>query len=165
MSEIRKKTPIKHKFPVWFIYGTIGIFLMSLGIFSVIFAQSASRKLLSLNRDNIAVNHAIHLDTQTSRYLLQFGIPILERSNGEDDPFTILNLNWSEIYWRLAANIREANPLEILKTQIPLLALAPPQKIPVKRFPLKNLSDKLSDRTSNPLVEDSTPVPRKNHWF
>jgi stage II sporulation protein P len=159
MSEIKNKTPVNHKFPVWFFYGTIGIFLMLLGIFSVIFGQSSSRKLQCLNRSIIAANHRFHLDTQTSRYILQFGIPILERSNGEDDPFTILNLNWSEIFWRLAANIREANPLEILKTQIPLLALTPPQKIPVKQYPPKDFSDKISNTTPNPLVEDSMPVP------
>ncbi len=155
MPETSKKIITSHKIPVWFIYGTICIFCMLLGIGGAILARSSSRNLISSRQNTPAENHLFHLDTQTSRYILRCGLPHLERSGGEDDPFTFLNLNWPELYWKLAANIREASPREILKAQIPLLALNSPGKIPLKPF----IKEVIPQHTQEDIANQITPVP------
>ena len=134
-EETTKKKSSKYNLPIWFTYGTLGIILMLLGIGGAIATQSLTPQLICQNTITFPIKRSIHLDTQTGQYILKCGIPILERSAGEDDPFTIFNFNWSELYWQIAANIKEANSREILKAQIPLLALNLPRPIPIKLFP------------------------------
>ena len=116
-----------NRVPAWFINGTLGIFLMVLGIVGVLFFKGERSGLLCSNIPLLARSRLINLDTQTSRFILQNGIPFLERSVGEDDPFTLFSFNWTQIYWRLAANLKDPNPQEIIKTQFPLLALVAPE--------------------------------------
>jgi stage II sporulation protein P len=119
----------------WFIYACLGICLMTIGILMVLLTHSDKESLIASTAPefrNRAIRIAqVRLDTQTSRFLLKSGFPILEYISGEDDPFTLTNLNWPELYWKLAANIKNANPQEILKTQLPFLALVSPQKLPL----------------------------------
>ncbi len=94
----------------------------------------------------------IRLDTQTSKFILKNGIPFLEKMVDEDDPLTFLNINWIQIYWYLAANIKNTSPLEILRTQFPLLALIKVQpKIPLKITPVPI--------ENHPEVAPQLPVP------
>jgi stage II sporulation protein P len=94
---------------------------------------------------------AIRLDTQTSKFILKNGIPFLEKMVDEDDPLTFLNINWIEIYWHLAANISNTSPLEIIRTQFPLLALIKVQPtIPkITLMPIEN----------QPEVKQELPEP------
>jgi len=116
---------IPHKLPFWFTYGTLGIFCMLLGLLMV--------TLISYNNsyhNTIAgISGLIRLDVQTSRYLLKNGLPFLDHTTGEDDPFTLFNIDWAEIYWKFAANIKNASPREILRAQLPLLALTKPKPL------------------------------------
>jgi stage II sporulation protein P len=114
----------------WFIYTCLGIFLMTLGILLVLLTRSGDDSLIASTTPGLR-NRAIRLDTQTSRFILKSGFPILEYIAGEDDPFTLTSLNWSEFYWKLAANIKNASPQEILKTQLPFLTLARPHPLPI----------------------------------
>lgn len=138
--EIHEKKPTQENIPVWFTYGSLGIILMLLGIMGVIFAKPSRAGLLCLSGLPVKGSRLFHLDTHTSRFLLKSGIPILENSMGEDDPFTVLNFNWSELYWRLAGNIQTTSPREILKAQLPILALTPPRFVPVKIIPPQALT-------------------------
>jgi stage II sporulation protein P len=135
MLDTNDKKPAKSNIPTWFTYGTFGVIFMLLGMLGVIFIKPSPAGLLCLNTIPANGNHLLHLDTHTSRFILKSGIPILENSTGEDDPFTVINFNWSELYWWLAGNIKTTSPREILKAQLPLLALTPPQLIPVKIIP------------------------------
>ncbi len=94
----------------------------------------------------------IRLDTQTSKFILKNGIPFLEKMVDEDDPLTFLNINWIQIYWHLAANIKNTSPFEIICTQFPILALMKTQpRIPLKITPVPI--------ENNPDVNPQVPVP------
>lgn len=143
MSETKRNE--QPDIPFWFNYGALGVLLMFLGILGVAFVSSWNRNITLTNK--IArVNHGIfQLDTQTSRFILRNGLPVLDRSAGEEDPFTLLHLNWVELYWKIAANINQATPQEIIKAQVPLLALSrvAPKPInypPLVKPPLQQLS-------------------------
>jgi stage II sporulation protein P len=154
-----EKKPAKINIPGWFIYGTLGVIFMLLGMFGVMFAKPSVTGLLSLNTLPVKESRLFHLDTQTSRFLLKNGIPILENSNGEDDPFTILNLNWSELYWWLAGNIKTTSPREILKAQFPLLALTPPQMKPIKIIPPQVLTPQPKKIPETPKEDHAPQAP------
>ncbi len=123
------------RIPQWFLFGTLGLLLMSLSALAVLainsspFHGGSSSQLIARWQ-----GQPIRLDTQTSRFILRKSLPALDRSAGEDDPFTLLQFNWSEIYWRLAVNIKNASPMEILKAQLPLLALLKPRPLPPMRI-------------------------------
>ena len=104
---------------------------MLIGTFTVLIATPSKFNILRLDTISQMRNRLIHLDTQTSRYLLRSGMPILDQMAEEDDPFTLLHFNWPEIYWKLAANVKNASPQEILRAQIPLLALFKPKPLPI----------------------------------
>lgn len=108
---------------------------MLLGATSTVIFRSIQRPVLTYGAIAEISSGLIRLDTQSSRFILKSGIPVLERTAGEDDPFRLFHLNWSEIYWRIAADISSANPREILKTQFPLLALAKPKPLPLVVLP------------------------------
>lgn len=139
--------------PAWFINGTLGIFLMVLGIAGALFFKGESSGLVCSNTPFFAGSRLINLDTQTSRYILQNGIPFLERSAGEDDPFTLFSFNWTQIYWRLAANLKDPNPKEIIKTQFPLLALMTPEP------PSRSLESATPAQPQNPAEPQPTVSP------
>jgi stage II sporulation protein P len=115
--------------PFWFTYGALGLFLAVMGTIGVLALNTVQQRLFSSGRITRANKGLIRLDTQSCRFILCNGIPFLEQSAGEDDPFRLFEFDWSGIYWKLAANIRSTNSREILKTQFPLLALVktPPQ--------------------------------------
>ncbi|HOP75585.1 MAG TPA: stage II sporulation protein P [Bacillota bacterium] len=120
----------------WISYGSIGVILMLLGAFSVILFQRTRPVIPAM-----AVSHIqgglIRLDTQSSRFILKSGIPTLERNTGEDDPFRLFHFNWTEIYWKLAANVRTATPYELMKAQFPALALSRPRLTPKLQLPVE----------------------------
>ena len=157
MSDL--KSSLKNRIQIWFIYVSIGIFLLLVGVLcapviSWARADFVQGRLLQAQNLSRFGNRFIHLDTQTSRYILKSAIPFLESTAGEDDPFTLFELNWSQIYWRLAANVREANPQEILKSQLPLFALIKPQPIKitpkiVKTEPVQDLTPSKSPEPTN----------------
>lgn len=128
------KPPAKNPLTFWVSYGSLGVFLMLLGACSVVFFQKARPIIPNMAVSQIH-NGFIRLDTQSSRFILKSGIPSLERNAGEDDPFRLFHFNWAEIYWKLAANIRTATPYELLKAQLPALALSKPQLTPKLRLP------------------------------
>jgi stage II sporulation protein P len=141
--------------PCWFSYGTLGIILMLIGAFTVLTISSAKFNILRLNTISQLGTRLIHLDTQTSRFILRNGIPILDRVADEDDPFTLMHLNWSEIYWRLAANVKTASPKEILSAQFPLLALFRPKPAPI--IPPKIIT--IPQPTTSPEPPKDLPGP------
>ncbi len=114
--------------PPWFFFGTLGILLMLISALAVIALRTTTGHSTKTMVSSLRAG-PIRLDTQTSRFILRKGIPALDRSVDEDDPFTFFNFNWTEIYWRLAANIANATPQEILKAQLPLLALVKPKPV------------------------------------
>lgn len=120
------------KLPFWISYGSLGVLLMLLGAFLVFFMHSTTHSVLNSGAISQLPNGNIRLDTQSSRFILRNGIPALERTSGEDDPFRLLHFNWSEIYWKLATNIRQSTPRELLKSQFPLLAIVKPKPIPIQ---------------------------------
>lgn len=128
VTKPKKTTPI---LPEWLTYGSFGVFLMLLGALAVVILQPTRHDFV-LDRSAVArINLSlIRLDTQSSRFILRSGIPALERTSGEDDPFRLFHINWSEIYWKIAANIRQATPREILTTQFPILSLVQPKILP-----------------------------------
>jgi stage II sporulation protein P len=152
MSEIGKNNR-QNEIPYWFTYGAFGVFLMFIGLFAVIIIDSAEHNLTKADTIARVVNRRFQLDTHTSRFILRNGIPVLHRSAGEEDPFTLFHLNWVEFYWKLTANINQTTPQEILKTQMPLLALTR-----IKPQPLK-----YPDIVKEPLHPPSpAPAPKKD---
>lgn len=156
MSENFKKSG-DNWVPSWFIYGTLGIFLVVLGVFGVLFFMGEGRarasQLICSNIPILSKSRSINLDTQTSRFILQNGIPFLERSAAEDDPFTLFSFNWIQIYWRLAANLKDPNPQEIMKTQFPLLALVAPE------LPSRSLENPTSTQSPSQPEPPSPSAP------
>lgn len=148
MSEIGKNNSQK-EIPYWFTYGAFGIFLMFIGLFTVIIIDSAEHNLTKADTIARVGNHIFQLDTQTSRFILRNGIPVLDRSAGEEDPFTLFHLNWVEFYWKLAANISQTTPQEILKAQVPLLALSRIKPKPLK-FPPPIVKEPISPPNQAP---------------
>jgi len=122
----------RSKTPYWIAYGSLGVLFMILGACFVLIFTVPSADILETHAFSSLPNGLIRLDTQSSRFILRSGIPVLEKNSGEDDPFRLLHFNWSEMYWKLAANIRQATPREILKTQFPLLAIVKPKLPPLK---------------------------------
>ena len=59
-----------NRVPAWFINGTLGIFLMVLGIVGVLFFKGERSGLLCSNIPLLARSRLINLDTQTSRFIL-----------------------------------------------------------------------------------------------
>ncbi len=135
MPETNKRTA-QNEIPYWFTYGTLGVFLMFIGLFTVIIVTSLKQNITGVNTIAKVSNRVLQLDTHTSRFILRNGIPILDRSAGEEDPFTLFHLNWVEFYWKIAANISQATPEEILKAQVPLLALSRVNPQPLKYPPI-----------------------------
>jgi stage II sporulation protein P len=112
----------------------LGILLMLVGIIA---AHSFHSKHGMASNAVAEVNGTIRLDTQTSKFILKNGMPFLEKMVDEDDPLTFLDINWIDIYWHLAANIKNTSPLEIIRTQLPLLALVKVQpKMVPKLIPI-----------------------------
>lgn len=140
--------------PHWFLYGTLGIFLMLLSALAVIAVKSTSFSANSSGMISQWQSGPIRLDTQTSRFILRKTLPALDRSAGEDDPFTLLEFNWSEIYWRLAVNIKSASPQEILKAQLPLLALIKPKPLP----PVRIIQHPVPKPDMTPPVKEFPPL-------
>jgi stage II sporulation protein P len=138
----------KNELFLWPIFIGIGILLMFFGI--LIAHLIHTKPVLPANALAQASN-MIRLDTQTSKYILKNGMPFLEKIVDEDDPLTFLNINWVEMYWRLAANIKNTSSLEIIRTQLPLLALV---KYTPKLVP-KYTPPPIEEPGSNPFL----PLP------
>lgn len=83
----------------------------------------------------------LRINTETGKYLLKSSIPFLAQTAEEDDPLTIFHTNWADLYWRFAANVKRINPLGILETQFPLVALYQPVPEPIQRPPLARAPD------------------------
>lgn len=115
----------------WIGYGSLGVFLMLLSTFIVLFFRSTTTNVINSGAISQLPNGTIRLDTHSSRFILRNCIPTLEITSSEDDPFRLIYFNWSEIYWKLAANIKQATPKELLKNQIPLLAIVKPKPLPI----------------------------------
>lgn len=126
----------KNEIPYWFTYGALGVFLLFIGLYSALFITSLKQDITKTNIIAKLNKHVFQLDTHTSRFILRNGIPVLDRTAGEEDPFTLFHFNWVEFYWKVAANINQATPEEILKTQVPLLALSRVSPQPVKYPPI-----------------------------
>lgn len=137
---------LKIKIPFWISYSSLALFLIFLGVFLVhIFRLSTSFifqpevlevgafpvKPLQTGSVPQAQRRLIKLNAQSSRFILRSGIPLLEQTSGEDDPFRLFHLNWAGIYWKLAGNINQTTPQELLKAQIPLLAFVRPKMITI----------------------------------
>jgi stage II sporulation protein P len=146
MSNNRPKNASRGELPLKLSYGALGIFLAVIGALSVLGINSAQRAIGNSARISRENNGLIKLDTQSCRFLLCNGIPILERTAGEDDPVRLFEFDWAGIYWRLAANLRHTSSREILTTQFPLLGLAKIQ--PKLLFP------------KPPLKAEPPPTPR-----
>ncbi len=148
-----------------------GIFLVALGILSTHILLNVKRNITYNSIRQI--NGVVHLDTATSKFILKKGLPLLEKTIDEDDPVTLFQINWSKIYWRLAANIKSAYPLEIIRSQIPLLALTKTQpKLiinPVKNLPPVIQPSQLPETPSSPdiilpkLTEDPVALIYHTH--
>ncbi len=130
MSEDFQKQPDRPEIPAWFTYGTLGVLLMIIGALAAITIQP--RHIFRTGVTAELKNGFIHLDTQTSRYLIRSSVPIIDKNAGEDDPFTFIRFNWADIYWRIAANLRNPSPQEILKAQFPFMAFIKPRVLPIK---------------------------------
>lgn len=182
MPEFSKKNT-QSEIPFWFTYGAPGILLMFLGILGVMIACSLRQNITKSNTIAAIGNRIFQLDTHTSRYILRNGIPILDRSVGEEDPFSLFHFNWVDFYWQIAANTNQATPQEIIKAQLPLLALTrvkpPPLTYPpLVREPLqppfpKPTPEMKSLRFTEPTIliyhthtsESYLPVSGKEHLF
>ncbi len=125
--------------------------LIILVMFGIMIAHTIHQEK-ALPSNAIAVAEStIRLDTQTSKFILKNGIPFLEKIMDEDDPLTFLNINLIQIYWYLAANIKNTSPFEIVCTQFPILALMKSQpKIPLTITPVP---------IENPDVDQKIPMP------
>ncbi len=152
MPEIGKK-PEQYEVPVWFTYGTLGVFLMFIGLFAAIIVTSLKQSIIEKNTIARVGTRLFQLDTHTSRFILRNGIPVLDRSAGEEDPFTLLHFNWVEFYWKVAANINQGAPQEIIKTQVPLLALSRVKPSPIKYPPL------VKEPLKPPAPAQQLPIP------
>jgi stage II sporulation protein P len=161
MSETWQKKNYQSNIPVWFTYGTLGVFLAIMGAVGVFAFHSAGQILWNSGRISKVGNGFIRLDTQSSRFILCSGIPALERSAGEDDPFRLFQFDWTGIYWNLATNVRQATPREILKTQFPILALVkplpPPPALPVKIIPPVKNGEIRPEELTKPLELAAEP--------
>ncbi len=135
MAEAPQKND-QNDIPFWFTYGALGVLLMFLGVLAVMIMGSVSQNITRANTIARVSNRLFQLDTQTSRFILRNGIPVLDRSAGEEDPFTLFHFNWVEFYWQLAANVNRATPQEIIKAQLPLLALSRVKPGPVNYPPI-----------------------------
>jgi stage II sporulation protein P len=156
-----KNTASKNEFLSWLIMIMTGIFLISVGM---VFAD-----ILFISKHNIPYSSVgrIHglarLDTETSKYILKKGLPFLEVRVDEDDPITFFQINWNEVYWRFAANVTNTTPLEIVRTQFPLLAfikikpkvIIQPEKIPVEHIP--QVADQPELPENEPHLANITP--------
>ncbi|MCL6589126.1 MAG: stage II sporulation protein P [Firmicutes bacterium] len=149
----------------WFIYTCLGVFMMTLGVLLVLLTRPENENLICSTVSGFR-NRVIRLDTQTSRFLLKSGLPVLEYIAGEDDPFTLSNLNWPEFYWKLAANIKNASPQELLKNQLPILSLVSPRPFPLNRviIPRSQVLDQLKVQTLEKLPE-GTVVAEENQMM
>lgn len=154
LPELMPKKP-SQRVPSWFFYVTLGIILMIISAFAIVAIRNQPARLPPGAIAKLRTG-PIRLDTQTSRFILRKALPALERSAGEEDPFTLFNFNWTEIYWKLAANIKNATPQEILKTQFPLLALAKPQSPP----PLL-ITRPIQPQPQLPKTEPPSPIAPK----
>lgn len=135
MSETpRKNDP--NDIPFWFTYGALGVLLMFLGVLGVMVMGSVRQNITETDTIAKVNNRLFQLDTQTSRFILRNGIPVLDRSVGEEDPFTLFHFNWVEFYWKIAANVNQATPQEIIKAQVPLLALSRVKPGPINYPPI-----------------------------
>lgn len=131
MMAIKPKKSIP-ALPEWLTYGSFGVFLMLVSALTVVILHPTRHDFVPARNMVAGINPSlIRLDTQSSRFILRSGIPVLERTSGEDDPFRLFHINWSEIYWKIAANIRQATPREILTTQFPVLSLVQPKIPPI----------------------------------
>ena len=135
--------------PFWIKYGAPGIILMLIGVFIALLISNHQMDILSHHPVSFNNQRLIYLDTDASRFILRNGMPILDRNSGEDDPFTLMHVNVVGLYWRLAANLKTASPVEILKTQLPLLALTNPPPIPLHQ---------LNPIPSSPQLPNPLPV-------
>lgn len=106
---------------------------------------------------NVALNfekneHSFRFaDIKIGIFLLQNGLPALEMSTYEDDALRFFYFNWSEFYWRLAANVRRATPFELLQSQLPTLFSSEiPREKPQDSFP-KNAVESLPLPSPIPL--------------
>jgi stage II sporulation protein P len=117
---------------VLFIYITLEILFIGIGILSGCIIGSNKKDIFPTNTISQINDRRIHLDTQTSQYIIHRAIPLLEINAGEDDPFILLYLNWSAIYWQIAANIRNTSPQEILKSQFSIIPFIKPRTLPIK---------------------------------
>jgi stage II sporulation protein P len=125
--------------PFWFTYGALGLFFAVMGVIGVLALNTVQQRFLCSGRIARETKGSIRLNTQSCRFILCNGLPFLEQAAGEEDPFRLTELNWSSIYWKLAANIRHTNSREILKNQLPLLGLVKtPLKPMVPEIPLEN---------------------------
>jgi stage II sporulation protein P len=139
MMNDSRNTSTKKEILTWPIVIMSGIFLILVGIF---IAHTLNSKQAITSNTVAQINGLIHIDTQTSKFILKNGMPFLEKTIDEDDPVTFLNINWTEIYWHLAANTQNTSPLEIIRTQFPLLALViiKPKIIP-KPLPIQSVPE------------------------
>lgn len=143
MSDSAEKSKVKRIIPYWFTYGTLGIFWMVIGVIAILTIHSERNSIVQPNVSAQISNGLIRLDTPTSRFIIKSSIPILESNAGEEDPFTLIHVNWSQIYWRIAANLSNANPQEILKAQFPFMAFMKPRTLPIK-LPIQPITPRLS---------------------
>ncbi len=118
-----------------FLYITLEILLIVTGILSGFIISSNKKDMFPSNTISQISSRLIHLDTQTSQYIIHRAIPLLEINAGEEDPFILLHLNWSKIYWQIAANIRNTNSQEILKSQFSIMSFIKPRTLPIKLLP------------------------------
>jgi stage II sporulation protein P len=135
MSNRWPKHTLRETTLIWLTYGALGLFLAVLGVVGALGLNLAQQRLFGPDRITRENQGLIRLDTQSCRFILNNGLPFLEQTAGEDDPFRLFEFDWSGIYWKLAVNLRRTNSREILKTQFPLLALVktlPPQPPLVK---------------------------------
>ena len=168
IKRLVKKT-FKYQASTQFMIITLGILLLLLGAFCSRFIFQTQPVFLA---DNVSqMKGSFHFNTQAGKYLLRSGIPFLDITAGEDDPFTVLQINWVEVYWYLVAHIRNTTPLEILRTQLPLLALMRPKPLPIKVLPklpkveppeTKPLQIPKSPNIPNDLVPKPTNEPSAN---
>ncbi|MGD9156050.1 MAG: stage II sporulation protein P [Bacillota bacterium] len=115
--------------PFWFTYGALGLFFAVMGVIGVLALNTVQQRLFCAGRLTRETKGSIRLNTQSCRFILCNGLPFLEQAAGEEDPFRLIEFDWSGIYWKLAVNIRHTNSREILKNQLPLLELV---KTPLK---------------------------------
>jgi stage II sporulation protein P len=143
MSKRRLKPTLKpNALPLGVISGVLSLFLAVMGGLGALALNTVQQRLFNSGRLTRGQRGAIRLDTQSCRFLLCNGLSFLERASSEEDPSRLFEFNWSAIYWKLAVNIRHTNSREILKAQLPLLALVKtplrpiiPESRPITEFP------------------------------